>query len=116
MKRGESHYFQGKRYRLEIVEKEAPSCVKIKNKNRLTLQVRPGSSEEKRISVIEDWYRSSLKETLPDLILKWEKVMGVKVSHWGVKKMKVKWGSCNIAARRIWVNLELAKKPIECLE
>ena len=42
--------------------------------------------------------------------------MNVNVAHWGVKKMKVKWGSCNIAARRIWINLELAKKPVECLE
>jgi predicted metal-dependent hydrolase len=30
--------------------------------------------------------------------------------------MKTKWGSCNIAAKRIWLNLELAKKPPECLE
>jgi predicted metal-dependent hydrolase len=30
--------------------------------------------------------------------------------------MKTKWGSCNIKERRIWLNLELAKKPIECLE
>jgi hypothetical protein len=30
--------------------------------------------------------------------------------------MKTKWGSCNIEARRIWLNLELAKKPVQCLE
>ena len=30
--------------------------------------------------------------------------------------MKTKWGTCNIAARRLWLNLELAKKPIQCLE
>ena len=30
--------------------------------------------------------------------------------------MKTKWGSCNIGARRIWINLELAKKSPECLE
>jgi predicted metal-dependent hydrolase len=30
--------------------------------------------------------------------------------------MKTKWGSCNSADRRIWLNLELAKKPIHCLE
>ena len=30
--------------------------------------------------------------------------------------MKTKWGTCNIGARRIWLNLELAKKPVRCLE
>ena len=30
--------------------------------------------------------------------------------------MKTKWGTCNIAAKRIWLNLELAKKPLECIE
>lgn len=38
------------------------------------------------------------------------------MADWGIKKMKTKWGSCNIKERRIWLNLELAKKPIECLE
>ena len=42
--------------------------------------------------------------------------MGVKVAEWGVKQMKTKWGACNIDARRIWLNLEPAKKPVECLE
>jgi predicted metal-dependent hydrolase len=30
--------------------------------------------------------------------------------------MKTKWGACNVAAGRIWLNLELAKKPVQCLE
>jgi hypothetical protein len=30
--------------------------------------------------------------------------------------MRTRWGSCNPVARRIWLNLELAKKPVGCLE
>jgi hypothetical protein len=30
--------------------------------------------------------------------------------------MRTRWGSCNIRARRIWLSLELARKPVECLE
>jgi predicted metal-dependent hydrolase len=30
--------------------------------------------------------------------------------------MKTKWGSCNTVARRVWFNLELAKKPVQCIE
>ena len=50
------------------------------------------------------------------MIEKWEKKMGVTVNDWQVKLMKTKWGSCNIEAKRIWLNLELAKKPLHCLE
>ena len=41
---------------------------------------------------------------------------GVQVKVWGVKRMKTKWGSCNPATGRVWFNLELAKKPVQCLE
>jgi hypothetical protein len=50
------------------------------------------------------------------LIAKWEKNIGVTVNEWGVKLMKTKWGTCNIEAKRIWLNLELAKKDQQCLE
>lgn len=35
---------------------------------------------------------------------------------WDIKKMKTKWGTCNSQAQRIWINLELIKKPLPCLE
>ena len=46
----------------------------------------------------------------------WQPVLGVQVADWGVRRMKTKWGSCNARAHRIWLNLELAKKPVRCLE
>ena len=45
---------------------------------------------------------------------RWE--IGVAVAEWGIKKMRTRWGTCNVDARRIWLNLELAKKPASCLE
>jgi len=50
------------------------------------------------------------------MLVKWEQIVGVRAAEWGVKKMETRWGTCNIGARRIWLNLELAKKPIQCLE
>jgi predicted metal-dependent hydrolase len=57
-----------------------------------------------------------MKQLLPDMINKHEKLIGVDVNEFGIKRMKTRWGTCNIVAKRIWLNLELAKKPIECLE
>ena len=65
---------------------------------------------------MNEWYRKELKKQIPIIIEKWEKIIGVNVNEWGVKQMKTKWGTCNIEANRIWLNLELAKKPLHCLE
>ena len=62
------------------------------------------------------WYRKELRTLIPPIIEKWEAQLGIEVAEWGIKKMKTKWGSCNPSARRIWLNLELAKKPLPCLE
>jgi len=113
---GESHYFQGRRYRLNVVEDDRPPSVCLRNKTTLELRVRPGSDRKKRESVLHRWYREHLREQIPELIAKWEPVIGVKVADWGVKRMRTRWGTCNITARRIWVNLELAKRSPACLE
>lgn len=113
---GESHYYLGARYRLNIVEEDAPPKVAIRNKQYIDLYVRPGSDTSQRERVMTAWYRAELKAMIPPLIEKWEPVIGVSIADWGVKQMKTKWGSCNIQARRIWLNLELIKKPPRCLE
>ncbi|WP_407311940.1 M48 family metallopeptidase [Desulfosporosinus sp. SB140] len=111
----ESHYFQGKRYLLKIVDVEQRPRIELQH-NTMVLYVRPGTPVEKRQRILDEWYRKRLKDVLPDLIAKWEKRLNVKVNEFGIKKMKTKWGTCNRDAQRIWLNLELAKKPPECLE
>ena len=113
---GESHYFQGRRYLLNVIYHDAPPKVVIRNKTKLDLYARTGSDTVKRERVLLAWYRSQLKEMIPPLIAKWEFIIGAQVTEWGVKRMKTRWGTCNIAAGRIWLNLELAKKPAHCLE
>lgn len=111
----ESHYYLGKRYLLKVIENNSTPNVKLKH-NTIELYVRPETDTAKRKEIFDEWYRARLKEMIPTLIAKWEKVMAVEVKEFGIKKMKTKWGTCNIDAQRIWVNLELAKKPINCLE
>ena len=112
---GESHYVFGKRYRLEVIERRGCHEV-INNHSTLQLFVNPGTSTQNRTLVLTEWYRKQLKARIPDLLKHWEPLIGKQVAAWGIKKMKTKWGSCNISQRRVWLNLELAKKPIDCLE
>jgi len=111
----ESHYFNGKRYLLKIIEREAAPKVVLKH-STIELHIRPQTNAMKRKSILNEWYRQKLKETVPSLIEKWEKKMTVQVNEFGIKKMKTRWGTCNLRAKRIWLNLELAKKPPEYLE
>ena len=113
---GESHYHQGHRYLLNVEYREGPPTVHIRNNKILDMFVRPGSDTRERERVLINWYRRQLKEAIAPLIAKWEAIIGVQVAEWGVKQMKTKWGTCNIEARRIWLNLELIKKPAHCLE
>ena len=112
---GEIHPVWGNDYKLEVVEKSKPPRIFVVE-NKMVLQIRPGAKKQKRASVIKEWYRDELKQNIPLLIEKWEPLMGVKVQEFGVKQMKTRWGTCNIRARRIWLNLELAKKRPELLE
>ncbi len=116
MVNGESHYFLGKRYRLRVQIADATPRVAIRGIASLDLYVRPGATVEQREAVLLAWYRDQLKTLIPALLEKWQPILGVQASQWGVKKMRTKWGSCNTAAKRIWLNLELAKKPEMCLE
>lgn len=112
---GESHYFNGKRYLLNIIPTTSRHKVELRHKH-IDLYVKKGITTKARAAVIAKFYRLYLQEQVANLIAKWEKKMKVKLSGYGIKKMKTKWGTCNIEAKRIWVNLELAKKPQACLE
>ena len=113
---GESHYFRGRRYRLDVIEYDGPSVVRLLNNTKMALRVRPGTDRDAKEAVLERWYRRQLRDQLLGLCVKWEQKVGVTVDEVRIKKMKTLWGSCNIEARRIWLNLELAKKPTSCLE
>lgn len=111
----ESHYLWGKRYLLEIVEKDAAPAVELMH-SKLVLQLRPYTDDVRRQEILDTWYREQIRAEVPALIAKWEPLMGVKAERFFVQRMKTKWGSCNPASRSIRLNTDLAKKPPECLE
>jgi len=114
---GESHYFLGQRYLLNVIyTNKRKQGVEVRNKKYIDLYVRENAPKHIRERVMIEWYRKQLKELIPPLIAKWEPIIGVKVKEFGVKRMKTCWGTCNTKAKRIWINLELAKKSPTCLE
>ncbi len=113
---GESHYFLGRCYRLTVTERNGPNRITLNGTSNLTMQLRPGTDRDKREQLLNTWYRRHMKELVPDLISKWQPIIGVQVADWGIKKMKTRWGSYNTWDHRVWLNLELAKKSLDCIE
>ncbi|SRR5712664_325427 len=114
---GESHYFLGRRFRLRVTEQVGSAGQGMRlSRSYLELVVRADSAVAHRERLLNDWYRARLREVAFPLIQQWQAKLGVQVAAWGIKKMRTKWGACNAAARRLWLNLELVKSPPECIE
>lgn len=113
---GESHYSLGRRYRLDVIEHEGRASVRLTDNTRMQLRIGPESDRDQCEAALARWYRRRLRARIRQLLDKWEPTVGEAVAEVRIKKMKTRWGSCNAEARRIWINLELAKKPVACLE
>ncbi|MEG3048264.1 MAG: SprT family zinc-dependent metalloprotease [Mucinivorans sp.] len=113
---GENHYFKGKRYRLKVIFQHNEPHIELQGNQFMVLYVRREATIERRAEIVKDWYRNRLKEIIEPLISKWGKCLDVTVESWELKQMKTLWGSCNQKNKSILFNLELAKKPIHCIE
>lgn len=82
----------------------------------VVLYLRSQADFQQKTELLEAMMRSQIMERLPGLAEKWEKIMGVHATEWRTRKMKTRWGSCNVVEKRIWLNLRLAMLPPECLE
>lgn len=111
----DTYYVWGNPLRLQIIESSCTYGIEL-NSDKLLMHVLPGAHRLRRKAMLDKWYLEQLTQVIPDLIKKWEPLMGVNVAHVSVRPMKTRWGSCSIKSRRIRINTELAKRPQECLE
>ncbi|MET4105263.1 SprT family zinc-dependent metalloprotease [Hymenobacter sp. UYP22] len=114
---GELHPYLDKAYELRVTSAPGRARVTLDEATaHLYLHVPAASTAAQRAAVLAAWYRQQLKQLIPALLRQWEPVVGREAASWGIKQMRTRWGTCNIGARRIWLNLELAKRPLPCLE
>lgn len=110
----ESHQFLGKRYLLKVIEANRPKLV-LKH-NTIELSALPNATLEQKQKTLYNWYKRELEAKIVNFISYYAKVMNITDINFGIRKMKTKWGSCSIEKRMLWFNIELAKKPIDCVE
>ena len=112
---GDLYPFLGQDYSVIIHEHSQQEGITFE-KPYISCYVKAQATLELKQSLFQNWQRAQMKLLLPDLIRKWEPVMGVQVGEWGVKRMKTRWGSCNPSSKKIWMNLQLIHEPLRCLE
>ncbi len=113
---GEGLVVAGHPHRLAVVEAAGPPGVRRSAAAEIELRVPPGSDRALRAAVLERWQRRELAARLPPLLATWEPRVGVEVAEVRIRRMRTRWGTCNAAARRIWLSLMLAEKPLACVE
>ncbi|SBS33677.1 SprT-like family protein [Marinomonas spartinae] len=116
MVNGECHYLWGKKYRLELTHSDGKHRVLAKGNGKLELATAHNTTADNKLKLLNRYYRNEIQGSLAKLLPYWQHKLNVEANSVNIKKMKTKWGSCNIQAKRVWLNLELAKKPPECLE
>ena len=112
---GESHYLWGKPYRLQVIHQGGKIGIN-KIPGKIIMTIPENANREAREKIMNNWYRKELTRVLESFIPDCEEKTKVKINEYKIKNMKTKWGTCNIDKKRIWINLQLVKKPMECLE
>jgi hypothetical protein len=110
----ESHYFLGKRYLLQI----APSKRNYveKKANKLWLYIKDVNDFDLKRRVLYRFYKKELDLQINKYINEYLTVLGVEMPEYHIRVIKTKWGSCGGKSNRLFFNIELAKKPLECIE
>lgn len=106
--------FMGNKLELKLIN---GNNTVILNEGVLHIYSKSPNNDGLNKKILDSWYRQKLEELLtPQVISFWEQTIGVKALEVRIKKMRTRWGSCNTRTGRIWLNLELVKKPYECIE
>ena len=112
---GETLYLWGEAYYLNVRYSNRGNSLTLHG-GEATLVVRENSTVEQRGRWVNEWYREQLKEKIQKYMPKWEAITELHPTSWQTKYMTTRWGTCNTKTGKIWFNLQLAKKPVECLE
>ncbi len=112
---GETHYLWGKEYTLQLISnKNIKHPLIDKEKSIIYLPVPKRSTIDKRQKLLNEFYKSEMKNAIPQVLDKCTKIVGKSPNEVKIRSMK-NWGNCN-KNKRITLNLNLAKKDQECLE
>lgn len=111
---GETYYIFGKQYFMEF-QPAKKRCFTIVG-DKIVLEMKTESTIEQREKYVREELRKLLIDQLERVVPKWEETTGLYCDSFKTKYMTTKWGTCNSKSKRIWINLQMVEKPLECLD
>ena len=115
---GAMHYLFGKCYPLNVIKPARQSKVTHAPKY-INIYLGPSMMDDPAkgaAALLDRFYRTQLMRQIPPLLHKWKAIMQVAPNEIRIKKMKTRWGTCNLTAKRIWLSLYLAQATSPCIE
>ncbi|MCF6246635.1 MAG: M48 family metallopeptidase [Desulfobacula sp.] len=109
-------WFKGKPRTLRVFFLNGRPKVYPVNDNHVHVFVKQKNHASSIRKLIINWLREELRQEIRGLIKKWEPVLNVKINDCRIRKMRTRWGSCNINVKRIWLNAVLIHLPPVFLE
>jgi len=111
---GESVRYLGHSYTLNIIQ-DVNEGLKLCDEY-IEIHVKDTKNKIRKQEILNKWYVERAKDKFLELVNKYEEVLNEQVNGIRIKTMKTRWGSCNVQTKNINLNLELIKKPQECIE
>lgn len=112
---GETIYIWGNQYFIKFVHDSKKNSFTIEG-NQVILRMNKNSTVKQRDNYVREQYRAMLKKEIERYLPKWESITSLHCESWQTKYMVTRWGTCNTEKKKLWFNLQLAQKPLECLE
>jgi len=112
---GETHFLWGEPYELYVERSLKKPLTEIR-REQIYMRVPAHSTVEERRKQLDSFYKQEMWKRLPDLIERYERIVDRHARDWRFRRMKTRWGSCQIQKKRICLNIQLAEKTPECLE
>jgi len=113
---GEAHYFKGGLYRLKVIRDNSCSHHVELNGDYINVYVHNQTTKENIANVLWMWYKEELTPLIQQYVAVWEKILDVKVNELTIQQMQSSWGKCHKETGKVMFNLQLAKKPLNCIE
>ncbi len=110
----ESHFLFGERFLLKKVIGKRNSI--HKSGKKIILQSTGEKTARELEKQLYKYYRKELRSYLEKSVAKYALTMDLQIPEFKIRAMKTKWGACSVDNARLWFNIELVKKPYECID
>lgn len=121
LKSGNEVYYLGKNYMLRVLKCKKENIILAGRIMYMYADIKDNeefknSDIRKKQILLDTWYKKEAVKLFDSLLKKYCSIMNLEINTFTVKKLKSKWGSCDIKKKHITFNLELMKYPIIAAE